>query len=348
MQKQLEGKFTTQGYSHALNIFNFPSEYNRTSFHINSLKYLLQNYKYVKKFRRYPSIQELSKRTLDLYENLIRKNDIQNARELEDLYVQYLGNMDTLTEIVRDIVQVPQGATQVPQGVPQKREKTIYEDGQNVHNSFLNKSVLSVAYNLVKTLPPNPVYNENDIIESICCILIQKYPEKKDIILKTEKYINSNISRFSYKNTEFSIQEVFISVWFWLINNKNSKELELRLLEEFKEMDGLCTTGHLARLTNVIQGYTEDKNFCIRISDKEQIRTVVKKYIETELKNCKDENVINGMFDQNNAYIKFIRLKVSDKLLCWLKEYGSNESKNDLLKMIVESVNSYAGTEVFN
>ena len=47
-------------------------------------------------------------------------------------------------------------------------------------------------------------------------------------------------------------------------------------------MTKYCTTGHLSRLINVLQGYTDDKKLSIVISDEQQIKAVIYNYLDTE------------------------------------------------------------------
>ena len=55
-------------------------------------------------------------------------------------------------------------------------------------------------------------------------------------------------------------------------------------------------------------GCTEDENLCIRISDLDQCNSVIRKYLNDSLRNCTDENIIEGMTDGSEIYIKFITL----------------------------------------
>ena len=99
-------------------------------------------------------------------------------------------------------------------------------------------------------------------------------------------------------------------------------ELENILIQEFISMEGLCATGHLSRLINVTQGYTDE--FIINISLKEQANSVIRTYLTNKLKNCQDENVIDGITSsvKSEYFLTFIDNCIIEKLNFWEIEYG--------------------------
>lgn len=229
--------------------------------------------------------------------------------------------------------------------------RTVYNDSQNVHDSAINKSVIKVLttlFNMYKnridiftTVDENNSYKD-EVIDNICQILVNEFPNKSDNITYVVEDIKNNISIFG---DNISLQDGFIAVWLW-INDKDaedSKVLKGRLIEEIVEMKNYCTTGKLARLMNTIQGFSDDENLCIRISDSSQCKSVVSTYLGKCLQNCEDEKVTEGILDHNDDYKKYIRLKISEKIVEWKKEYGQ-----EMIKNIASYVNTYCGTTIFS
>jgi hypothetical protein len=301
--------------------------------------------------RLVPTSSQLVKISIGMFENFVLDRNIEYMNEVADILDSYgpgnYGRM--LLDRIRDIENTP-----VPsKGEIQKSkpiENTIYADSQNVHNSKINQTVIQVLENLydmykgeIDLQDLTSIENKNfklTCIDNISNILLEKYPDKNDLILSGIKYIKNSISTFGKKN--ITLQEAFISLWMWISTHKDKTELESRLLEELKEMNGMCTTGHIARLMNVIQGFTEDDRLCIRISDLDQCNSVIRKYLNDMLSKCTDEKVLEGMIDGSDEYIRFIRRKIADRLLIWQKEYGK-----DMLNHIAKVTNEFAKTEVF-
>jgi len=145
-----------------------------------------------------------------------------------------------------------------------------------------------------------------------------------------------------FGNNMVSLLDVFLALCLWISDSPSKVDLELRLFDEIKEMEGQCSTGHLARFVNVMQGFTDDPELCIRISSKDQCISVVRTHLNRKLSECKDENVIDGMLDGSQAYIRFLRKCVSEKIVEWVKEYGK-----EILDFLPGVVNKFAGTVVF-
>lgn len=82
--------------------------------------------------------------------------------------------------------------------------------------------------------------------------------------------------------------------------HEHSKELKIRLLEEIISMAQYCSTGHLSRFINVIQGFTEDPALCITISDFAQIKSVVANVLQKILSSA-PEDVLDSMFEEDQT-----------------------------------------------
>jgi hypothetical protein len=340
MQQQLSQYYTPQGVSLALNIYNYPSE--NPSLRVKALRYLLTHYG---KIYRPPKLEQLIQRGMELFEEFFRSKNRESMFEVADIINTFSTDprmRRRCLERIREYDNPPRNVSP-PRGRRKPIPKTVYKDTQNVHNSQVNNTVIRASKTLfekykevIRALPS--VYYLENIEKS----LREKYPSQKEIISDSVEYIKTSTASFY----EITMSEVFISVWLWICDQeKFVPELEQRFIDEMKEMKGYCTTGHLARLINVIQGYTEDENLCIRISDIDQCRAVVRQYLSEELKNCRDEKVLEEMIGEDgdkSNYTGFIRKSVSKKLLDWQKEYGKS-----MLTDIAVVVNEFAGTKVF-
>jgi hypothetical protein len=319
MDSYIKTTYTQEGMVYCLNMIRFPNDY------INKKNYFLQALDYVFKFRNrckyFITYQELSLCCSNMF-NLCYNNNSQLARDIADWLLTNLQDYSLINRL-RDLSH------------PKKITKTVYEDSQNVHNSKINNSVIECAELLCKKY-----YSNIDCIGNIENILIQKYPSIESLIKNSISYIEKNTSFFG--KSKISLSQLFISIWFWIIESSHKEELEKRLIEELKEMKGQCTTGHLARLVNVIQGFTDEEKLCIKISIEEQINSVVRTFLTNLLEKCKDEKIIDGLIDKNEKFIEYIKNSIKNKIIDWKKEYENEE------KLIYEATNNFCGIKIFN
>lgn len=337
MQHQLESKFTLQGFHHALNIFSHPTETcgNNRKLKCIAFRYLFQSLKmYGNIYRNYPTEKALRDRCISEFELAFREHDQVGMAELGDIY--YTFSTEGRGELLRRVRDM---ATN--EALPKKIHSTIYSDSQNVHNSTLNKSVISVAKTLVQQHKELIEADEKNIFRNILNELIHKHPEKTNIIKEGFSFMSESVFRID----DITLPKVLIAVWLFITEHSDKKELENRLLEELKEMKGKCTTGYIARLVNVIQGYTDNKDFFVKISDKDQCRAVVRSYLMKKISECKDEKILEAMIEntEDPEYLRFIRKVVSERLIVWKKDYGEES-----LELIGSIVNEFAGSKVFN
>jgi len=349
MESQLQHGYTEQGMTHAVTICKFPKEH-RPRIRVLALRYIFMHRKSCKIPKLVPTSSQLVQISISMFEDFLLDRNREYMNEVADILDNYgSGNYGRmLLDRIREVEMTP---TAKPASSSTKRVSapvagTIYADSQNVHNSKINRTVITVLENLYAMYKKE--INLQDLtgnfkllcIDNISDILTSKYPDRKDLIGTAIKYIKNSIATFGKHN--ISLREAFISLWMWISTHKDNSELESRLLEELKEMSGLCTTGHIARLMNVIQGFTDDEKLCIRISDLDQCKSVICKYLNDTLSKCTDEKVLEGMIDGSDEYVRFIRRKIADKLLIWRQEYG-----NDMLNHIAKVTNEFAKTEVF-
>lgn len=306
-----------QGLVHSINIIRFPKDY-APYLYIPALTYIYDFRVYSSKLIKDNELFSCCRIIFDL----CYSNNTQISRNIADFLFNNFNN-DSLINRMRDLEQQKRINSQ-----SKPIKNTVYADSQNVHNSKINASVIQSAEYLINSKLKNLNLDLSNCIENIKDILISKYHSDSTLISKSLDYISINTSYFGKSlpgKKSITLAQVFVALWFWIIDSKDRDELEKRLLEELKEMSGYCTTGHLARLVSVIQGFTEDEKLNIRISEKDRMNSVIRNYLTKELEKCSDEKVLDGIIDKNDAFKDFIVTLTKNKLSEWEKEWKREE-----------------------
>lgn len=369
MEIALGSYHDTNGIALAISIYRFPEDYiGRPKIRTRALRYL---FSHRNRYSSVPTIDELSRWATEMFQEFTQNNNLECMAEIADIMTQFaqerdrnifLDRLRTLDDEKAGFVR--QSMDRTNRRIAQVRantEKSVYGDSQNVHNSEINKSVIKCLEYLFEKYEDmiilreiydnglaiyRPTTNKEKFVHKVSMltdirgILVAKHPDKAELVNTSLDYVKTSTAIFGQR--ELGLIDCVISLWLWISEHEHKKELYLRLLEEFKEMHGMCTTGHIARMINVMQGFTEDENLCIRISSRDQCVAVVKQYLTKSLQDCTDEDVIAGMTDGSPKYIKYIRQCVAKKLIEWKNEYGK-----EMLDDIASIVNDFAHAEVF-
>jgi len=362
MEVALGSYYDSNGIALAISIYKFPEDYrSRPKIRTRALRYI---FSHRRKYPPSPSVDELSRWAIEMFQEFSRVNNVECMTEIADIMTEFAqgDNRNAFLDRIRALDEEKANRRITQNRTDTKTIKSVYNDSQNVHNSELNKSVIKCLENLFRKYEDmiilRQIYDEEkeeyrpttnkekfehktNMLNDVRCIFAGKYPDKTELVNSSTDYVRTSTAIFGRR--ELGLIDAVLSLWLWINEHEHKKELESRLLEEFKEMHGMCTTGHIARLMNVMQGFTEDENLCIRISGRDQCVAVVKQYLTKELQNCKDEDVIAEMTEGGEKYVKFIRVCVAKKLLEWKREYGK-----EMLRNIAEIVNDFAHTVVFS
>jgi hypothetical protein len=212
-------------------------------------------------------------------------------------------------------------------------ERTVYDDSQNVHDEKVNKSVLRAACKLIE------MYSEGEFDDiKIKKELIDMSPVSEESVIKVIERIQIDTAQFSHGDNRFNLYDVFANLWKYISLHQYAKELKIRLLEEIISMALYCSTGHLSRFINVIQGYTEDPDLCIRISNFAQIKAVVSNILQKILTTA-PEDVMDSMIDSDQTiFAKFIVDKMNNKIPDIVKEYGNKHKPDDNEPSVYEHI----------
>jgi len=204
-------------------------------------------------------------------------------------------------------------------------DRTVYEDTQNVHDSKINKSVKKCAVRVHKlalergTLPSFK-YIKNRI---------------EGLFGPCDKVFNRIHTDNATYGIGITLETIFISICVWIFNHKSQDELLMRLWQEFKEMEGYCSTGHLSRLVNIIQGFSDDEELEIRISDNAQYKARVNTYLNKLL--GEDEKMLEEMMNKSDIFMEFVKEKIKTKI----EEEKWNKDK------VWDVVNYYTQMEIY-
>lgn len=252
-------------------------------------------------------------------------------------------------------------------------KKTLYGDAQNVHDSSISVSTKDAAARLIlwdkKDLEEIESFDENVPqeqneksarkssrlittvpFELVCKSFLSKNcPElsKSDIdavvtrmCIDTTSFDGTIISPKNSKKIEvsFSIADLFTCLVNWIKtpgNKSNQKTLLNILADELKAMKAMCSSGYMARLINVVQGFSEQ--FQVTLPFEKQLFAVLAKRINDSMADA-GENVIMGAIDDEykNEYIDFIKSIVNDELPSIMNEYGKSDVEIALIGVLNE------------
>jgi len=289
------------------------------------LKYILRSNILVRK-------EQDCSEVLDEFDQLFNNPEVSiyTKMEIADIFLINdrieRGNemLNTLRELEVNLIQNP-----IDNNITINQEliQTVYNDSQNVHSSNLNESVLKACVSLMEIEHPSGFNSEK-----VKLILQKISPEYKDIIDTVLERIEIDTSRFKWKDNIFGLHDVFSSLWKYINKHTSSDELYKRLIEEMVAMTKYCTTGHISRFINVIQGYTDDEKLFVRISDEQQIRAVIGHYLDTMLMNA-DDDIADSMIGTNQEpFYNFISNSMNNRIPQLLEEYG--EVKDYIISVV--------------
>ncbi len=216
-----------------------------------------------------------------------------------------------------------------------KRVGTIYSDSQNVHNSTINQSENRAARELVRLREKSSLSFNFKSAEKE---LIDKFPEFYSVIEDVLERIQIDTTIF---NSGYTLAEIFEGVWIYIQECPNSEHQESmfqRLHQEFQEMNGYCSTGHMSRLINIIQGFTTNPKLQLRISDDDRLRGII--YHRLNTKAMEREDVMDSLMEDNTHLFNTIIKEIVDQIILDLR--GEGEHIN--LDVVIGVLKKYANT----
>ena len=227
----------------------------------------------------------------------------------------------------------------------QNRKASVYNDTQNVHNSEINDSVINIATSLVNNKSsPSDMFNIDEELQKY-------YPEYEN----HKEQINTSLERIRDDKSKFkdgvTISMVFDKIVGIIANSIHKPELVKRLGEELYEMNGLCSTGHMARIVNVIQGFNDiPEDLKIKINPKDEIYANIQSFISSEIQKSDNyEQLMDDMVDSNienhRRFVNFVSEKMKNKVKELRKDYDGIVDETTLMLNIEDSLMNYLKSE---
>jgi len=268
-------------------------------------------------------------------------NEIRNV--IEDLKKHIVDNDDDNVELQEVLYEQIRELETRQRNIlnNHNRKNTVYTDTQNVHNNMINESVINIS----KKIHSNP-----SIMSRLINIEVELQENYKDYEVNKEKILSS-LERISNDSAVFkdgiTINEIFNKITNYISNSPYRKELIQRLAEELVDMNGLCSTGHLSRLINVIQGFPDTpEDLKIKINPKDEIYASIQSYLNSEIQKSENsEQLLDYMIEGNKEYLKFIIDKMRIKKVLLEKEYLNIIDKPTLCENIKEALKNYTMNE---
>ena len=227
----------------------------------------------------------------------------------------------------------------------QNQKASVYNDTQNVHNHEINENVLNIASSIV---------NNNLKISDIFMIedeLKKYYPEYEKHQVEIERSLNRIKNDSSKFRDGITISIIFDKIIGIISNSKYKSEMIKRLGEELYEMNGLCSTGHMSRLINVIQGFDDIPNeLQIKINPKDEIYANIQSYLSSEIQKSDNyEQLMDDMIDTNvenkKRFLSFVSDKMKNKVKEFKKDYNNIIDSTSLKLNVEDSLINYLKNE---
>ena len=219
-----------------------------------------------------------------------------------------------------------------------RRTRTIYEHKENVHDSFINKSILKTARALIQkygvALPVDFSFEE---IYSKC-----PSDSARDKVTRAVEKINSIKGMFGTEpEPRFTLQEALHAVitFIWT-RTPDMRDTMLRTLaDDLYLKSSKCTTGLLTALVNSIQGYQDEYKLDIGISN--EIYGKVSFYLKGKLQTAPEE-VLDSLGSDKVKFIEYLKTIQPELLNGLLKDYRGVCGETEIRENLSRSLNTYA------
>ena len=343
--------YSENGLYRSVDIFNYPHEY--------PVRTRLLGFRFFLQFGyRIPSVAPGKEKIIKQMKELVDKYYTLGTLEANSFLMEIV---DIMTEFFPEegekllmyLREKRLVANENGPSVQDGPECTVYGDSQSVHNKEISKSVKAVASYLVKNYAKKFSDSPEGKLDKY-----QHYNEvKESLISRFGKELEPVIDRIYIDNANFGIghtvDEVLMAVLNWIKSETGrykkegrifpDKEVIERIGEELREMDNYCSSGLLSRIVNSIQGFTDgNENLNIKISEREQVKSVIYNHLNRTIQANGDENLLISMTDKSDLFINFVKTEVADNIVKWVKEYGKN-----FVLHVTDVVNEYTSVMIY-
>lgn len=317
-----------------LDIYNFP-QYIPLIKQIQSIRGLnTMRRRFSTKIKLYPSEDALKERLMQISRQVFLENNEQTIHELMDAAIELEVQITQQQGLERHYDAVAQQRVLLQQYQKKLPPKDIFalggisEDKQNVHHTSINDHVKKVVIALCDDFPSQP---------SVWRIMQSELQKQKSWNPKNDKslkFIRENSSVFT--DNHITLKSLTLSVFLFIMHQQEKEQLFTRFNEELSDMQGTCSTGHLSRLINVVQGFSE--KYTIQMDPEKEIKESIFKLLTFRLQRAPEE-IQDGMLEKSQAFQDFV---LNDQTLKLFKDKFGTAHETYIVKCIRE----YIGLEI--
>jgi hypothetical protein len=281
----------------ALDVYNFPAGIS-LSHQIQALRVL---HEHRNRYRGLPTTTHIQTRLQNIAVEVYNSpNHDQMMHELMDTALEFgvsLPMIETQRELFREYERHTVDAVSKPKPKDIYSLEAIVGDSQNVHHASINEHMKTLVRRLVTDFP---MYNgawsilKNELMK----------PNRgwQSTEQTTLKFIYENPCTFTIGIT---LRQLMLSVYGFILHQPEDvhEQLFIRMNEELKDMRDKCSTGHMSRLVNVVQGFSEHYTLCIQ--PKEEIKAFIYHYLNKQLEKA-PETIQDGMMTRSQAFKDYV------------------------------------------
>lgn len=261
-----------------------------------------------------------------------------------------------------------------------KNRKDVYSDAQNVHDSSIHQSVTQAACRFFHDNYSEEKIEKGETVNEVVKRTLQRFFDARgsEVALTFKKNeparleervattINAVCTRAAIDNTlfegdappsdgggsaggsndgspiVFNIGQLLWSMCLYILNLSPETRVEILpiLYEELLSMRELCSSGYIARIINVLQGY--DSRYAITISFDKQLYAVLSSGLMKKMEKAPG-SVVAGTFDEEHRreYLSFVERCVNEVLPELRIRYGERDVDVSLPQVLFDLTGSH-------
>lgn len=215
-----------------------------------------------------------------------------------------------------------------------KTDRTVYQDGQSVHNNEINKSVIQAAKSLQTQYPAKTRLNfDTSLLKDLS-------PHQRH---KAETALHRIATDDATFGENITLSNLFQSLQSFILSSPDKDELNKRLIQELGDMSGTCASGHLSRLVNVVQGFNAIPQQAIRIKLGDEIYATVNHTLTQALAKPENQEVSEAVIMGENQKLinNFVAQKLNSLLPEMQKSYQGTARNNEILEELLSAAKKY-------
>ena len=214
----------------------------------------------------------------------------------------------TARKIITDLGMV---AVEGNTGSIMDRARTIYNNQENVHEA---SDIVDTFIEKVLTQTESRVRPYHEVHTQVTELMRAKKLAGAEKIKALKALNRISIDTATFTQYKVNMAEIFVHVWMRIqsYEEKERKTLEDRLVEELSDMGDTCSSGHGARLVNVLSEFEVD----LRIDWKDQIIANIAGRLHARVRDVSDPELRNALamgavveladYDDKLTYYTFI------------------------------------------